>query len=479
MKKNYLKLMTLAFFLSIVIYSCREEFEQIVFSDEDTEILEAQSWYEQNKPPGAGLKSAAQHGEKIYVRPDWKHAFARKHEKNKTVEIPLSTQGRFGFAPVQNKKAYDETGDFRYMHSLTRLVIQTEKQSKNTIGFFMTIVPDKDFLEEKQFRAYYSSYKKLQKGFTGYVLYHTLEGDFANGWKFYNGEVTHSVEEDGTGIDVQLKSGQEEEYNCTAYFMETWTQHCTEYYTITEYVIVNVIDEICDAPVVVKELVYVECTKSDGTPIGGDGDYTPPSGQEPATPSVDALSNDNSTLDPSENQLLEQALINFKEKYPIYGELYNTLLSKEIKFSFKINSSCPANAAFYTNGIIEFKNKEAIKEINLTEELIHAIQYYTHYGSNMTDLVRNFEFEAKVFQDYACLSTSGSTCPMIATFGQTSDFAIQYRDWLINVCDDQGGFTFEDKEIFNNFCNAWTGYPGTVSTTFTPETLNEYFEGIP
>ncbi len=79
-----------------------------------------------------------------------------------------------------------------------------------------------------------------------------------------------------------------------------------------------------------------------------------------------------------------------------------------LTFIFKIDPSIlPAHAGFTLNGYLKFQSEDDIKVDFLSEELIHAVQYYGFYGDDMTPTVRNYEFEAKVFQDYACMKNGG------------------------------------------------------------------------
>jgi hypothetical protein len=62
------------------------------------------------------------------------------------------------------------------------------------------------------------------------------------------------------------------------------------------------------------------------------------------------------------------------------------------------------------------ENEDYIMRNKLQEELIHAAQYYGFYGSEMTPEIRNYKFEAKVFQDLACKFNNG-VCLEIASGG--------------------------------------------------------------
>ncbi len=386
----------------------------------------------------------------------------------------------FGFTLPENQEAFNQTGDKRYIQSLTRLVIQTGKE--DTRAFFMTIVPDKDFLEEKNFMAFYSTYKKWQKGFNGCVIYHTMEGDFANGWVFEKGVVVKTLQlENGMNLDVNLKSGT---YECTDYYTINWYQDCTDYYTMTEYSN-NYTGTTCNEPY--AEYMYIgsicnytdsDDDDDDGYGGGGGGGYNPPGGQNASTPNTDKLYHSTSTLTASQKQKLESAMTAFITQYPVCTQLYEKLLDMEIKYKFSIDTGLDGLAAYDpANQNISFKHENYITEEKLTEELIHAIQYNGYYGSEMRPDIKNYEYEAKVFQDFACLETY-YTCPQYGSMGQSDEFQSRYSKWILDVYQGQEGFIFEDKATFNGFCNEWDGYPGETKSNFTPKMLYDYFEGI-
>lgn len=236
MKHKFLKWMILMILLSGIIYSCRQEFDDLFDSGAAT-IDDAQEWYGNNKPQWISLKFAKlKDGSKLNAKPDWKHAYTVKHKNFTVVQVPLGVQGGYGIVTPERKQAYEQTGDKRYMGSLTQMVVVTEKEkgkkSEISIGFLMTIVPDKAYLDETNFRAYLSSYKRWQKNFSGYIYYHTLEGDFANGWKLECGKVTKTVKpKNGHSIGLKLKSASD--YNCTTYYSCFYTYNCVTTFGVT------------------------------------------------------------------------------------------------------------------------------------------------------------------------------------------------------------------------------------------------------
>jgi len=464
MKNKFLKVFILFALLAVLIFACSKEYDNL-FNKETIDIEEAQAWFENNKPTEFGLKSINFKGVKLNFMPDWKYAFSKNNKDFKTVEMPIKAQGRFGFATKESKEAYEQTKDDRYMNSQTRMVVLTEKKSNNTIGFLMTIIPDKEYRDKTTFGPYYSSYRNWQKGFSGYIFYHTLEGDFANGWKFSDGKVTKKVEQKaGKGFNSNLESP-----TCYAFYLESWYQNCTNWYTQYESGDVYT-GTSCGVPYVEFQYLYTECEGG-----GGGASYSPQNNdpyQQSNTPNTDAIYRQSSTLSLSQKASLEIAIVSFKNKYPEFLSLLEKLEANGRTFKFKIDPNILGLAAFYLDGTIAFKSEEFINVNQLQEELIHAYQF-DYYSYEFDNNIRNFEFEAKVFQDLVCVK-NGMPCTGIVTYNLQADAVGNYLEWIYN--SSQSGMI--NISQFNNFCNVWS-YPNPPNNycdpNFVPEILIEYF----
>jgi len=118
------------------------------------------------------------------------------------------------------------------------MVVINEKKDNRKYAFLMTLVPDKAYLESTHFAAFSSNYRKWQKGYSGYVFYHTLDGKFNNGWKFENGKVTMSATQvDENGVDISMGARRKASSGtiCTTLTLDFWTQFCMNQYMFTEH----------------------------------------------------------------------------------------------------------------------------------------------------------------------------------------------------------------------------------------------------
>ena len=93
------------------------------------------------------------------------------------------------------------------------------------------------------------------------------------------------------------------------------------------------------------------------------------------------------------------------------------------------------------------------------------------YGqSYMFSARNNIEFEAKVIQDIVAeIEGCGGT---MGNMGQSPDFFENYGKWIEEYMK-KGCNSIISR--FHEFCEPWTGYPGTYKSDFSPETIVKYF----
>jgi len=233
-KSNHLKIIaTFVLLLLIVEYACREESAEadmdLILTENTRAIERAMDWYEANKPETLGLRASNGNGNgnngngnsgnngngnngngkgKIQMKVEWKQSFSKKNEKYEIVEADLSTFGMYSFTMPECMEKYEGTNDQRYKQSYTRIVFRTDRKTKETVGFLMTIVPDLEWLEKSKFKPFKEAhYLDKGKHFGGWILYHNLDGSFSNGWVYERGKITHSLKEmDDTPAELELRS---------------------------------------------------------------------------------------------------------------------------------------------------------------------------------------------------------------------------------------------------------------------------------
>ena len=137
MKKCFFQIFMLVALFFLIIFSCRQDFENQInqnqINQNSSAIEDAKLWYENNVPTKLTLKSAKLNQGKLDLTPAWEYAFAERHKCFTAVQVPLGMKGGINVVLPENKQAYLQTKDPRYLQSLTYLVIANKEKKKNRI----------------------------------------------------------------------------------------------------------------------------------------------------------------------------------------------------------------------------------------------------------------------------------------------------------------------------------------------------------
>lgn len=179
------------------LYSCLDETESIdMQSAEDAmrmqQLNAAKKWYDSQK--SNGKTGSAESQLQIYKGdPSWKY-FAINHKDDFTaIDIDLTDCINLEFVPQDNYDAFQQTGNWEFRRSYTRLVYTFDKKTNKEKGFLMTIIPSKYYAKTYSKRIKRNTYLHRDKYLSGYVLFHRLNGKFANGWEYKRGKVIRKV----------------------------------------------------------------------------------------------------------------------------------------------------------------------------------------------------------------------------------------------------------------------------------------------
>ena len=162
----------LTFAFSLTSCEQQQEEEPCILSDHENAIIEASYWIDSNFLPEINFGPNDHKGTKIKIKPDWNNIIFNIFDDYTTIELSLKVKGHFSFVPKDCKEAYNSSSDRRYLQTLTRLVIKVDRRSRETTGFFMTLIPGSEYRNENDFRCFNSTYLNIQEGYDGYILYH-------------------------------------------------------------------------------------------------------------------------------------------------------------------------------------------------------------------------------------------------------------------------------------------------------------------
>lgn len=432
------------------------------------DLAMARDWFDTHEGAALYTRSGKEHPLYEAMIPDWTDCFTGQGKYCRTVEVGLGILKRKRMVMEECNQAWLETGDYRYLQVLTRLVVRIDLKTKEARGFLMTIVPSRQYLERTGFRPFPgNTYTHRDGHFDGWIIFHELDGSFINGWVYEDGYIAYAMEKGGGLLTRSLVA------TCASVYIED----CIDYFYS-----VNGGDWIyngtrCDDPRYAGEECWDYHDVDDG-PQGGGGDGGGVRPERPEedpvnTPNLIPIYGKNSTLTPTQKGKLEVALVEFINKSPVYKALYDMLAQKFTKIAFHINAKIiDEGLAGYDakTEAISFKNTNCIEEVYLEEELIHAFQHMVLYKDDIYAWRKNVEFEAKVFRDMVNMKED-IWGEKFGTYAAEEEFRNAYESWLPKCID---GFTFVQQN-FNSLCNEWTGYGGNYSSSFVPEVIRDYF----
>lgn len=208
--KNKKLLFILPLLLAGLIFSCQNELTDI-WQGKDKEwnatIERAKVIFSEYSPdfPCIQTRGLSDIRKSIVFEPVWDEAFIARHDDGSlTVETHIRLSKPLAVIPSESFEAYQSTKDVRYLQYLSRVVVLI-KENSIPQAFLMTIVGSKDYMEAHDFQLWDVCYKNIPEDFSGMLLYHTLSGEFVNGWHVEEGH-RYSTCEPVSEEDAELLS---------------------------------------------------------------------------------------------------------------------------------------------------------------------------------------------------------------------------------------------------------------------------------
>lgn len=306
-------------------------------------IAEARAWYNlhRNEVEFIATRTDSYHlfGD---MEPNWKQTYTRKTTEFTSIESSLKTsEGIFIVSPDCQEK-YKETGNKRYLVTMTRLIILKYTDKRTMIGFFMTISPSAEYLEKTKFRPFYSTYAKRDKVFDGFIYYHDMQGNFVNGWKYTKGKIAYAIQP-RTAINLPTRSYREICVPQYEYICESEEGYVNEEGEIT-------VEAHCDYQYIGDNCYTVDDgdtdTGEDGGSSGGGG-YQPGGGGQTGGGSSSITKNmpSYSTLSSKFNEVAKMGSADVYQK--IGGNIYNNYLSNPTLYA----NACALRISYALNQI--------------------------------------------------------------------------------------------------------------------------------
>ena len=291
MEKNihfYYRNIILLLLLFFGINSCKKDY----IPNEDIEIISEVppgivGWYNQravnngivinglhNYNPNESIKNE---DKKLTLEPEWAKAVSYKKGDSTIAEVPVNGKGRIAFSTSSRDP---NSFDFEKSTSFTQfLFIQTPRKIR---GVFMTIVAEDSYLKGNLKKLQNNSFRKKEKDFSGFVLYHSIKGIFLNGFRYKNGNVVGKIYA-GSAVDVDRTKTSNEitiktniTVSCSDIPITIYYQQCTDWFNASSGAFLSTTCKYSSGSGILRECVWA--TAEGG---GGGSGGTPPPTTDP------------------------------------------------------------------------------------------------------------------------------------------------------------------------------------------------------
>ncbi|MTK52892.1 hypothetical protein [Paludibacter sp.] len=457
---------TIIVLFTVLLYACKADIQNAVASitgSPDNDVAAAQEWYNKTFQASLpiGIARVKSSNAKFSAKPDWKHAYSVKYEGYSAVHTPLNTQQRFSFVTPDNKQAYETTGDARYISTFTQMVVINEKKDDRMYAFLMTLVPDKAYLESTHFAAFSSNYRKWQKGYSGYVFYHTLDGHFNNGWKFENGKVTMrvtQVDENGIDISMGMRNKVSAATICSTLTFQLWSQLCYYTYTNSESQgAQNVSPSTCSWSYEGNQYLTV-CYDDGGSSGGGQstgGGYTGGSGSS-STPTIQTRTNCPSSA--TDNSIRTNGILNYTNTNYATGSYadVNSFMTQLRAYAGSSSYEWGGSISF-NDGMYYLSNQAGGGPYIYSDNNAHSVRISTSANTSVVVHTHpNNTTQSPSPEDVMMLCrTYSSGCSNIYA---SVVFASNGSEYVIYI---------DNQSLFNNFCS-YSNFPASTADHLFP-----------
>lgn len=137
--------------------------------------------------------------------PSWIFYICNQKDSMQVVEVDLTDCISQDYILKENWEAYKKYKQHKYLRSYTRYIYIHYLSSGRERAFYMTIIPTIDCVRNYSTRIPRNSYLHRNKYLSGYILYHSLDGNFINGWEYKDGKITGKVVSPELSINISEK----------------------------------------------------------------------------------------------------------------------------------------------------------------------------------------------------------------------------------------------------------------------------------
>lgn len=463
------------FLLGGIVISCQSDLDDEVKIEQQkvlkAQIEKAQKIFEYRSPDFPTIQSRTVDGvEKgIVFEPVWDESFVANHaDGTTTVETHVRLSQPFHMVPQDSHEAYERTKDQRYLRHLSRAVVLMPDDNSTSYAFLMTIVGSKKYMETHDFQLWEVSYNQIPEDFSGMILYHSLGGNFVNGWYVDEGRV-FSTCEPISEEDARLLSRSTWECRTLTGYRYVYQCHNgnNDYYKTYEDESLKIgSSTVCNGPFY-ESYNYVACSiNENGTPSGGSGSggyYDPISDPDRLFTSYSTYTL-NSQLKGfmafmEHNDYASKGVLNFIENSLQSLGVYN-------KLNVQIDATQTVDVRYSSSdNTVYFKSDSHFSDMALYEEVVHSAQRVVY--PDYLEGPLNIEFEAKLIMDYVRLVNGSKGLTDMAMNMEYAEIELQdggtktLSEWLQSV-----PYSYFNVSDFWNYVSVWKEISATYGDLF-------------
>ncbi|MFV0329391.1 MAG: hypothetical protein ACK5M3_16255 [Dysgonomonas sp.] len=190
--RNLKRWIALPLVLGAILYACQSEDSPDINTKQPVApltVATARSLYEQYVGTTAYLKND-DGSDNFNLIPDWNAGQLFSDSNWYVVESPLELgDGKELVFSTAEVKSHDEARPY----SIVRQVVMRNKHTGLDYAFVMIVIPTWEYMQKGKDRLYGNQYLTRAGDLSGEVIFLDTKGEFINGWRYSNGEITHAM----------------------------------------------------------------------------------------------------------------------------------------------------------------------------------------------------------------------------------------------------------------------------------------------
>ncbi len=126
--------------------------------------------------------------DEVLMKPDWRGAVASAKGRFETVETPILMNRGHIMMDEETAEHWNPLMKLNFIRNTNRIVILRDKKTNKTRSFIMMFIGSYNYLKRGG-KMEQNSYLFREPDYDGLVYYYSINGEFINGWRYFNGKI--------------------------------------------------------------------------------------------------------------------------------------------------------------------------------------------------------------------------------------------------------------------------------------------------